>query len=374
MLAEHLGYVADTIRLQQFRAAIAQAVTPGAVVVDLGCGTGVLGLMCLQAGASRVVAIDSTQMIEVARETYQRAGMADRCEFIRNRSFRVDLRVGADVVICDHVGFFGFDYGIVDLLADARKRFLRPQGTILPSRIKLFAGAVESEEARNKADGWRSGQVPPEFHWLGSHGVNTAHPVKLRKSDFLSSAYELGIIDLRIDNPDFLSWKSELAVERDGILHGLTGWFECELAESVWMTNSPLSDSAIDRSQVFFPIGEPVRVETGERIQATVMGRPAEKLMAWVVELPRSGRRFSHSTWQGDVLGTADFMRKNPQRVPRSSHFGEARAIVLRYCDGRRTTREIEEVVLREQPGLFPSSAEISRFVAEVLASDAAPD
>ena len=33
-----------------------------------------------------------------------------------------------------------------------------------------------------------------------------------------------------------------MTIERDGVMHGLGGWFECELAEGVWMTNSPLSE------------------------------------------------------------------------------------------------------------------------------------
>ena len=67
MLDEHLGYVADRIRLERFEAAVAAAVRPGDRVADLGCGSGVLGLLCLQAGAGRVIGIDSTAMLEVAR-------------------------------------------------------------------------------------------------------------------------------------------------------------------------------------------------------------------------------------------------------------------------------------------------------------------
>ena len=59
-LQEHLGYVADSLRNDRFRVAIDKIVKPGDHVVDVGCGTGVLGLFCLQAGAAKVDAIDST--------------------------------------------------------------------------------------------------------------------------------------------------------------------------------------------------------------------------------------------------------------------------------------------------------------------------
>ena len=119
MLNEHLGYVADRTRFEQFRAAIAKVVCAGDQVADLGCGSGILGLLCLQAGAGRVCAIDSTAMIEVARETLARAGLGDRGVFIPSHSLRVDLPEPVDVVICDHIGYFGFDYGILHTLQDA---------------------------------------------------------------------------------------------------------------------------------------------------------------------------------------------------------------------------------------------------------------
>ena len=61
------------------------------------------------------------------------------------------------------------------------------------------------------------------------------------------------------------------------------------------------------------------------------------------------------------------------EAVPPEFHWldGHARAAVLAYCDGRRSAREIEQAVLRDHPGLYPTAAEISRFVFQVLGRDA---
>ena len=274
------------------------------------------------------------------------------------------------MVICDHVGYFGFDYGIVHTLQDARRRFLKPGGSLIPARIRLQLGAVESETCRDKAEGWRAEGVPAEFHWLRHHSVNAKHAVELPREALLGAPAALGDIDLYADNPDFFSWTAELRIARDGVMHGLAGWFECELAEGVWMTNSPLSDRRINRPQAFLPIDEAVQVKAGDLVKATVMARPADHLIAWVVEFPATGRRFSHSTWQGMLLAPEDLIRAHPERVPHLSREGQARITVLGYCDGRRTAREIEQAVLRDHPDLFPSPEEISRFVAQVLGKD----
>jgi SAM-dependent methyltransferase len=372
MLDEHLGYVADRKRLEQFKAAIARTLKPGDRVADLGCGSGVLGLLCLQAGASHVVAIDSSAMIEVARQAMTRAGLEDRCTFIHARSHRATLAEPVDVVICDHVGYFGFDYGIVRTMQDARARFLVPGGRVIPARIRLKIAAVESDAARAKVDRWRAEGVPDEFHWLQRHAANLEHAVTLPRAALLGPPSDLGEIDLRADQPDFFRWTAKLRVERDGVLHGLAGWFECDLADGVAMTNSPLSDDRIDRPQAFLPIEEPVAVRAGDTIAATVMARPDDHLIAWVVEIASTGRRFSHSTWPAMPSLPSDLIRSRPEHVPRLSREGRAAVVVLGYCDSRRTVREIEEAVLRDHPDLFPTRDEIARFVAHVLGRDTA--
>jgi hypothetical protein len=136
------------------------------------------------------------------------------------------------------------------------------------------------------------------------------------------------------------------------------------------MTNSPLSDRAIDRALAFLPIEEPVTVHAGDEVRATVMTRPEDNLIAWVVELPATGRRFEHSTWPGMPSLPEDLLRSRPDNVPQLSREGRARVAVLGYCDGRRTLREIEHAVLRDHSNLFPSPEETARFVAQVLSRD----
>jgi SAM-dependent methyltransferase len=370
MLDEHLSYVADATRLELYKAAIGKAISPGEVVADLGCGSGILGLMCIQAGAGHVYAVDDSAMIEIARDTMMRAGHAEHTTFIHGKSSQIDLPDRVDVVICDHVGYFGFDYGVIEFFEDARRRFLKPGGTLIPSRIRLAVAVVGAQTCHQLAHGWQAENIPPEFHWLSSYAINTKQAVTLERGDVLCPPVILGDIDLYADNPEFFSWNAILRIERDGVIDGVAGWFECELAKDVWMTNSPLAEKPIHRPQAFLPISEAVPVKAGDVIQVTVMARPSEHLIAWNVFFPETGRRFSHSTWQGMMLSPENLIRGKPDRVPHLSREGQARLIVLAYCDGKKTAQEIEQAILRDHPGLFPSPAEISNFVYRVLGRD----
>lgn len=309
-------------------------------------------------------------MIDVARQSYERAGLAGRATFLQANTRRVRLPVLADIAICDHVGYFGLDYGVADLLADARHHCLKPDGLIVPSALRLHACLVSSETCRQKANAWSGAGIPPAYHWVREKAVNTRHGVRLTPTEILSDGPSIASIDLYQDLPEFLSWSTELRVTCDGRLDGLAGWFEAQLAPGVWMTNSPLSPNAINRPQAFLPIETPIPVKVGDTVKATIMTRPSEHLIAWVVEHRESGKRFQHSTWKGRTLSPSDLAKGDTTRVPRLSPVGAARLSVLRLCDGHRSAKEIEAAVLAEHPDLFPSTSEISAFVAEVLGRD----
>ena len=110
VLEEHTAYLSLPHRLNLYRAPVAKIVRPGDRVVDVGCGTAVLGLQALGADASHVDSIDSTVALEIGRQSLTRAQVGAKCNFIRTSSFRATLIDRVDVVICAHVGHFSFDY------------------------------------------------------------------------------------------------------------------------------------------------------------------------------------------------------------------------------------------------------------------------
>ena len=100
------------------------------------------------------------------------------------------------------------------------------------------------------------------------------------------------------------------------------------------------------------------------------MIRHEDGVIGWIVELPHSGERFSHTTFNGLLLDDTTLNRGRPDRVASLNERGRARQIVLSYCDGKRTIEQVEELVLRDHPDLFPSARATSSFVRTVLQWD----
>lgn len=47
----------------------------GKIVLDVGCGTGILSMFCAKAGAKRVIAVDNSDIIDKARENVFENGL-----------------------------------------------------------------------------------------------------------------------------------------------------------------------------------------------------------------------------------------------------------------------------------------------------------
>ncbi len=372
-LEEHYGYLADGVKLERYRTAIDRLVRPGQVVMDLGCGSGVLGLMALRAGARKVLFVDEGAIIEVARQTVARAGFANRAAFFHANSFELDeldVPERADIIVCDHVGYFGYDYDILTMLADARQRFLKPGGVMVPAAVDLKLAPVDAEDGHEFVARWRNGSVPEDFAWVGVSAANTKHGLSAKAENFIAEPATLATFETGMTVAEFLSWHADFTCTRNGTLNGLLGFFDALIYDDIRMSNSPLAAERLRRSQAFLPLDEPVSVRQGERIRATIMARPIDHILAWTVDLPEQARRFSLTTFNGLLLDNEALESSRTDRLARLNERGRARQVVLSYCDGARTVADVEALVRREHPGLFPSARATESFVRSVLARD----
>ena len=369
VLDEHLEYLTLTGRQDLFERALAKVVRPGDRVADLGCGVGVLGMAALRAGAAKVYGIDLSDALELARESVALAGLSEQYVSIRGSTFQTSLPEPVDLIICDHVGFFGFDYGIIAMLDDARKRLLRPGGQIMPRRLRLFVAGVRSTTARKKIDPWAADPVPQDLRWLHEYAVNSKQACNFTPDDICTDAQMLGEIDLTGPNADNFAFSATLQMATDGRFDGLACWFECELAEDIWMTNSPLSPASIGRSNAFLAARAPFAASRGEPIAVSIRIRHDEHLIAWTIQPPGELPRQKLSTWASRIVAPVDLAPKGGGPLTLNDR-GHARRRILELVDGERTGEQIEDEIVQLYPELFPSPEETRRFARRILALD----
>src|SRR5258706_521891 len=145
-LSGYGNMIADDARTDAYARAIREAVRPGAVVVDIGTGTGLFALLACRAGARRVYAIEHGEVMEVARKIAADNGCRDSIEFIQARSTDVELPERADVVVADVRGVLPLFRSNVVAMADARRRFLKPGGVLIPGHDSVWLACVDAPD------------------------------------------------------------------------------------------------------------------------------------------------------------------------------------------------------------------------------------
>lgn len=150
-LADYESMRDDVQRTSKFQRAIERNLAArgdGAVVLDIGTGPfALLALMAARAGAQRVYAVEkSAEAAELARAAVQNAGFEGRVVIVEGDARQVDLPEKVDLIVSELIGNIATGEGVVDIIRDARRRFLKPgsqrpglPSPLIPTRCQTMA-------------------------------------------------------------------------------------------------------------------------------------------------------------------------------------------------------------------------------------------
>jgi SAM-dependent methyltransferase len=368
-LREHRGYLADERKIAAYRAALAEVVRPGDVVLDLGAGTGLLGYLACESGAGSVIAVDRGDILGLARRIAADNGYDDRITHVRALSTAARIDTAVDVVVCDQIGGLVHDAGILTFFADARRRLLAPGGRLVPACFRIFLAPVTCDIGREAVDFWSSRPAGIDVRAARTVAANTEARYALTPDDLTALSAGAELAAFPSDHEDPIGGESSFVVATAGRFDGFVGWFEAAMSPSVTITNDPWAEDRIDRWCNFYPADEAVDVRPGDRVAVRLDVRPRLGVVSWTIDLEPSGgerRRFRHSTFRGSFLTaeTVDaFARGTP--VPRSDRLDAVRD-VLDLVDGVRTQAAIVDALSDRIGTTFVSSAEVEAFVRDV--------
>jgi type I protein arginine methyltransferase len=128
------------------------------IVLDIGCGTGILSLFASKAGAKHVYGIDFASIATYAQQTMKMNGLDSKITIIRGKVEEVQLPVQkVDIIISEWMGYFLLYEGMLDCVIYARDKWLVPGGLMYPDKAVMHIAAFEDKTyVEEKSEFWDS--------------------------------------------------------------------------------------------------------------------------------------------------------------------------------------------------------------------------
>ncbi|KAJ1720404.1 hypothetical protein LPJ53_004955 [Coemansia erecta] len=230
----HMQMLQDRVRTEGYRDFMYNSadVLRGKVILDVGCGTGILSMFAARAGAARVIAVDNSDIIEKARANVIENGLDGVITLVRGRIEDLELPVDhVDVIVSEWMGYFLLFEAMLDSVLVARDRFLAPGGLLAPSASYVYLTAIsDAVYMRERVNYWddvygfrMSAMKPPVSDGVREADVDVVPPETVAATRALLTAIDHGTATAAS-----LDFASDFAIEatRDAQLHALLGYFD----------------------------------------------------------------------------------------------------------------------------------------------------
>ncbi|PWN45238.1 S-adenosyl-L-methionine-dependent methyltransferase [Ceraceosorus guamensis] len=284
LLSHQAQMLQDSVRTSIYHRAIlanAQDCFKDKLVIDVGAGNGILSLFAAQAGARRVFAIEASGMVEhlqnlvdasqLPSSTSTSAAKGKAAQHSRQRNAWIDGRIQAvhskvedvtpetlggakqvDTIVSECLGVLLLHERMCETFIDARDRFLKPGGTMLPSGGTISLALLEDrnlwDDTANKARWWETenfyGVDLSPFADAAWRQAFESPVVGCFPSKFVispSSDYFVDFNSVKKEELERFDIQIHFAdVKQTSVVHGLAGWFDLHFLPPT----VPLSDAS----------------------------------------------------------------------------------------------------------------------------------
>ena len=375
----HGCMIAHRVRVGSYRRALEKLVKPGAVVVDIGTGTGLFAIFACQLGARRVFAIEDGEIIELARQIAKDNGCAERIEFIRNLSTRVELPERADVIVSDIHGTLPIYNGSLATLIDARQRFLAPGGAMVPRLERIWTAATNLPRAvyAEEVSGWRGDRWGVDLSAGSRFGTDSEFKVTLKPRLLVTqSAFVVTLDYLNLESPS-VSSQVTLEATRNGRANAYGFWFDSELAEGVFMSTAPGHEKAEYAAGIYPNVAVPwpraVAIQAGDQIRASFCFTAANDSYVWrwdtrveAADSQEVKAEFRQSNFKSMFISSASLHKRAPTHRPRLNKTGAIARAILELMDGGLSHAELAQIIMQQFPQEFRDEREALQTAADL--------
>ena len=366
-LLEHGSYVADAVKIDAYRRALNAAVSSGDVVIDLGCGSGLLGLLALEAGAGKVIAVDSGPILELARETFEANGFGRHVDCHRVNSRALELPTPADVLVCDQIGGFAHEVGLNGVVRDLLDRgVLKPDARIVPNSFDLFVAPVCAPVDADPMRPWISNATRFDLSPFLRSAANTPFRMTANADWLLGPGVPAAQVDAG-DNGK-IAFDVVSRIETAGSLTGILGYMRAHLdgRGGVSITNDPTDPGHFRRWHLYHPVWPAIDVECGDEVAMSFAINQQGEMTNWQVTVGDEVRVASQ--FFGDFLDPLVMFDPPGDTVPPLNRAGQCRAAVLGAMTAGQSFSYMVELIATDYGDQFSTPDLARRYARDTVA------
>jgi protein arginine N-methyltransferase 1 len=304
----HEEMLKDEVRTRTYQNAILnnKHLFKDKIVLDVGCGTGILSMFCAQAGATHVYGIDCSTIINQAQTIVDKNGFGDVITLIKGKVEEVELpfppssktssepakdmeqqKKGdnlkfVDIIVSEWMGYFLLYESMLDTVIYARDKWLVPNnGIIFPDKAVMYLCASEDAHAkRDRIDFWDNVYG---FDFTPLRDIAIKEPVVdvIDGKSVVTDSVPILEIDILTCKKEDLSFQSDFCLTsmRNDYIHGLVAYFECaftQIHKPIGFSTSPFANYTHWKQTLFY-FHDTITVCKGETIQGKIGCKPNEK-------------------------------------------------------------------------------------------------
>jgi len=282
----HEEMLKDTVRTLSYKHAIVRNahLFKDKVVMDVGCGTGILSMFAARAGAAHVIAVECSAIADQAKQIIEDNELSDKITVLKKKCEEIqddEMPNGitkVDIIISEWMGYFLLYESMLDTVIYARDRWLTEDGILMPNTATLYICAIEDAEyMEQKINFWDNVYG---FDMRAIKELALLEPLvdTVEGECVISNAVEILELDLTTCRVEDLRFEStfSLPFQRDDYCHALVAFFDCgftQLHTPIHFSTGPAAEYTHWKQTVFY-LKTPLTVCAGETLSGSISCEP----------------------------------------------------------------------------------------------------
>ncbi|CDK29163.1 unnamed protein product [Kuraishia capsulata CBS 1993] len=280
----HEEMLKDTVRTLSYRNAIMKNkdLFKDKVVLDVGCGTGILSMFAAKAGAKHVIAVDMSNIIEMGQKIVDLNGLGDKITLLRGKLEDVVLPYKkVDIIISEWMGYFLLYESMLDTVLYARDHYLVEGGLIFPDKASIKLALIEDGNYKDeKIHYWENVYG---FDYSPFIDIAMAEPLVdiVDNNSVVTNAVTVSEIDINTVKISDLPFETpfKLKAFRSDLVHAVVAWFDIDFpfdsknGEKVTFSTGPHAHYTHWKQTVFY-LNQVLDVKKDEVVEGMIASRP----------------------------------------------------------------------------------------------------